>query len=179
MITLNDYSKSSFLGNIHKQNSDLIMEKTFENDINTRIAYFYDYYHDKEPLKYYDLNPIKYKYGIPIEIKFMSNAFNSENKDQVGYHIQFKPSFRWEKEKKLSYYQSEFVQKWDSQFPIGLYLAIPDEKGIYRKWLCTEGANWLGVQFPTWYILPVDHIFQWIYEETKYQMCGVSRSQSS
>lgn len=84
MITLNDYSKSSFLGNIHKQNSDLIMEKTFENDINTRIAYFYDYYHDKEPLKYYDLNPIKYKYGIPIEIKFMSNAFNSENKDQVG-----------------------------------------------------------------------------------------------
>jgi len=41
---------------------------------------------------------------------------------------------------------------------------IPDEKGVYRKWLVTERANWLGLQFPTWYILPVDYILQWVYQ---------------
>ena len=131
-------------------------------------------------MKYYNLHPENNETGmIPISIKFISNAFNSENKDQVGWHVQFKPSFRWEDVEGLSYYQQEFVEKWDAQFPIGLYFAIPDEKGIYRKWLCVENANNYNVQFPTWYILPIDHIFQWIYDGKKYQMCGVSRSQSS
>ena len=181
MIKLSNYPNiNSKLGEIHKKQSDMIMEYTWDTDINSRIAYIYDYYHDNEPLKYYDLHPENNNTGmIPIEIKFISNAFNSENKDQVGWHIQFKPSFRWENVEGLSYYQQDFIEKWDAQFPIGLYFAIPDEKGIYRKWLCVENANNYNVQFPTWYILPIDYIFQWIYNGKKYQMCGVSRSQNS
>ena len=181
MITLNNYPNANYkLGEIHKKQSDMVMEYTWNTDINSRIAYVYDYYHDNEPLKYYDLHPEDNDTGmVPVEIKFISSAFNTENKDQVGWHVQFKPSFRWENVEGLSYYKDEFVDKWDAQFPIGLYFAIPDEKGVYRKWLCVENANWLNVQFPTWYILPVDYVFQWIYNGKKYQMCGVSRSQNS
>ena len=76
-------------------------------------------------------------------------------------------------------YYSDIESKYLSEFPISLYLDIPDEKGIYRKWLCVENANWLGNQFPTWYVLPCDHIFQWVYDNKLYQMAGVGRSQNS
>lgn len=34
------------IGQIHKQQSDDIMEQTFENDIATRTCYIYDHFHD-------------------------------------------------------------------------------------------------------------------------------------
>lgn len=155
------------------------MDATFDNDIQYMIGYFYDYYHDDERLIYKDLHPKDSQSKVPIEIKYITNSHNSESKDQVGYYIQFKTTF----ENPISYYE-EYVKKWDSEFPVGLFADLPDEKGIYRKWLVTERANWLGLEFPTWYILPVDYVFQWIYKDSdgtkhKYQMCGVQRSQNS
>ena len=35
------------------------------------------------------------------------------------------------------------------------------------------------MQFPTYYALPCDHIFQWVHDGKKYQMAGVTRSQNS
>lgn len=166
-------------GQIHKIESDMIMESTWDNDIETKTAYLYDYYHDDEPLKYHHLHPENSNTKVPVSIKYIVNAYNSESKDQVGYYIQFKPSFNWESIYGLSYYKKDFEKKYSSEFPLGLYCDIPDEKGVYRKWLIAENGDWLGNQFPTWYILPVDHVFQWIYEGVMYQMCGVSRSQSS
>lgn len=167
------------LGRARKQQSDVIMDATFDGDIQYMIGYFYDYYHDDEPLIYKNLNSENSVSKIPIELKFIVHSHNTENKDQVGYHIQFKTT----QENPISYYQ-EYIDKWDSEFPVGLYVDLPDEKGIYRKWLVTERADWLGLQFPTWYILPVDYLYQWVYQANdgkryKYQMCGVQRSQSS
>lgn len=167
------------LGRARKQQSDVIMDATFDGDIQYMIGYFYDYYHDDEPLIYKNLNSENSVSKIPIELKFIVHSHNTENKDQVGYHIQFKTT----QENPISYYQ-KYIDKWDNEFPIGLYVDLPDEKGIYRKWLVTERADWLGLQFPTWYILPVDYLYQWIYQDKdgkryKYQMCGVQRSQSS
>lgn len=168
----------STLGEFRKKQSDMIMEATWDGDIQSKVAYFYDYYHDDEPLKYYDIHPEKSKTKIPVDIKYIINAYNSENKDVVGKHIQFKPSFRWDENRNLSYY-NDYVERYESNFPIGLYCDIKDESGKYRKWMVTELANSYDLQFPTWYILPVDHVFQWIYNDKLYQMCGIGRSQNS
>lgn len=163
------------IGQVHKVQSDLIMNKTWFNDVQAKVVYLYDYKHDDEPLKNYHLDSTHSISKTPIDIKFIVNSYNSENKDQVGYHIQFRPG----QECPLNYYHDEFEKKYSSEFPIGLYCDIPDEKGIYRKWLITENANWLDNQFPTYYVLPIDHLFQWVYKQQKYQMWGVGRSQNS
>ena len=167
-------------GNARKIQGDVIMDATFTQDIQYQVGYFYDYYHDDEPLIYKNLHPENSKTKIPIELKFIVKQKNTESKDQVGYHIQFKTT----QENPIDYYDNVFVKKWDAEFPVGLYCDLQDSKGIYRKWLVTERADWLGLQFPTWYVLPVDYIYQWIYlskdgKRYKYQMCGVQRSQSS
>lgn len=162
-------------GQAHKRQSDNVMNSTWWNDIGAKTAYIYDYYHDDEPLIFRDLHPEKSKTKTPIDIKFIVNSYNSENKDQVGYHIQFRPGQKCP----LDYYEESLGKKYFSEFPIACYLDIQDEQGIYRKWLVTEPGNQLGLQFPTYYILPIDHVFQWIHNDTKYQMCGIGRSQSS
>lgn len=167
-------------GRARKAQSDQIMDATFIQDIQDCVGYFYDYFHDDEPLIYKDLHPENSISKIPIELKFIVHQHNTENKDQVGYHIQFKTT----QENPIDYYNDVFVKKWGAEFPVGLYCDLPDEKGVYRKWLVTERADWLGLQFPTWYILPIDYVYRWVYRDTKgntikYQMCGVQRSQSS
>lgn len=182
-ISFNDYGKIlgyNSQGRAHKGNSDMIMDATFKRDIQYQVGYFYDYFHDDEPLIYKDLHPENNPDKIPIDIKFIVHQHNTENKDQVGYHIQFMTS----QKNPIDYYDDVFVKKWDAEFPCGLYCDLPDEKGVYRKWLVTERADWLGLQFPTWYVLPVDYLYQWVYRDVKgnahkYQMCGVQRSQSS
>lgn len=166
-------------GASRKAESDLIEESTFQEDINYRIGWFYDYYTDDEKLKYIGMNPEKSKTKIPVEIKFIRASKNSEDKDQTGYLIQFKPSFRWDEGDKFNWYKERFVDKYESEFPIGTFVDIADEKGNYRKWLVTSEGGWLDTQFPTWYVLPVDHIFQWVNEGVLYQHSGVSRSQNS
>ena len=184
MITYKDFqamhNNISVPGRARKQQSDVIMDATFTQDVQYQVGYFYDYYHDDEPLIYKDLHPESSTTKTPIELKFIVKQKNTENKDQVGYHIQFKTT----QENPVEYYDSMFVNKWDAEFPVGLYLDLADSKGVYRKWLVTERADWLGLQFPTWYILPVDYVYQWVYRDVKgkaikYQMCGVQRSQSS
>lgn len=163
-------------GVARKENSDDIMLATWDNDIQSRVAYLYDYYHDDEPLKLIGLNSPKSKTKIPVDIKFIVNAYNSESKDQVGFHIQFKPRTPCV----VDYYDEMFGSgKYDAEYPVGLYCDIPDERGVYRKWLITENAYHLNPQFPTYYVLPCDFIFQWVNNNIKYQMAGVSRSQNS
>lgn len=161
-------------GQAKKYESDLIMENTWWDDIQSKVAYIYDYYHDDEPLKLKDQKP-QHTQKMHVDIKFIVNAYNSEARDQVGYHIQFRPGHKCP----LSYYKEVFEEKYGAEYPVGLYIDIPDEEGNYRKWLVTERANQLGNQFPTYYVLPCDHIFQWIYEGKKYQLAGVFRSQNS
>lgn len=182
MPSLNNYRKilgSHTSGEAKKNQSDMIMEATWDEDVQSTVAYVYDYYHDDEPLIYRDLHPEKSRTKCRVDIKFITNAYNQESKDEVGKHIQFKPSFDWKTVTQLSYYQ-KIVNKYESSYPLALYFDIYDRnEKIYRKWLCTEFANTLDNQFPTWYILPCDHLFQWVTDGIKYQMVGVSRSQNS
>lgn len=166
-------------GQVRKCASDQIMEWTWNEDIESKIGYFYDYYLDDEPLKYKDLNPQNSKTKIPIDVKFIVDSHNSTAKDQVAYKIQFKPSFKWNENQSFSFYQERFIEKYDAEAPIGMFVDLPDEKGKYRKWLVTAEADWLDNQFPTWYVLPCDFVFCWVYDNKLYRQCGVSRSQNS
>lgn len=161
-------------GQAKKYESDLIMNNTWWEDPQAQVGYIYDYYHDDEPLVLRGLKPQHTK-KTHVDVKLIVNSYNSENKDQVGYHIQFRPGFKCP----LPYYKEQFEDKWNSEFPIGLYIDLMDPNGVYRKWLITENANQLGNQFPTYYVLPCDFIFRWVHRGKKYELAGVTRSQNS
>lgn len=168
------YSGST-LGEVRKNQADMLMEATWDGDIQSRTCYIYDYYHDDEPEKSYKLSPQRSRTKVAIPAKYIINAYNSDGKDQVTYHIQFKPS----QQNPLDYFKGEYELKYGCEFPIGLYIDIPDNKGIYRKWLIMQAANTFDPQFQTWAILPCNYRYSWIWKEKKHRMWGVSRSQSS
>ena len=85
------YSGST-LGEVRKNQADMLMEATWDGDIQSRTCYIYDYYHDDEPEKSYKLSPQRSRTKVAIPAKYIINAYNSDGKDQVTYHIQFKPS---------------------------------------------------------------------------------------
>ena len=163
------------IGQAHKQQSDAVMESTWYNDIDSRIGWFYDQYHDDEFNVLDGLNPETSKTKIPIEIKFFEMEYNSLAKDEVAYHIMFKPSY----EPNIPYYEEQYSSLLGSHFPVGLYCDIQDSFGIYHRWLVVGQYREYSNQFPTYLVIPCDYKLQWIYENTKMESWAVLRSQSS
>lgn len=175
-------NNANTIGKIHKENSDFTMEQTWDNDIQSKVAYIYDYYHDdqKEKSKYIThINTTKKK----IDIKFIISSYGSIDKDQVAYHIMFKPSEKidFNDNDDMYYYETDYRQRFDMTYPIGLYIDIPDEKGIYCKWLICDYEE--GNQFTKYVVLPCDHRLQWISinkgKRYKHQMWCCTRSANS
>jgi len=164
-------------GQVRKHDADMIVEATWYNDLATRKCYLFDYYHDPQPLKLNDLQPDE-SVQIPVCLKYIVYSSQTYSKDAITYHIQFKPSEEGD-DSIVPYYAKYFKDRYDATFPCGLYVLIPDDKGKYNKWLIVGTANVNDPQFPTYEILRCDKVFQWIYNNTKYQMCGVLRSQNS
>jgi hypothetical protein len=162
-------------GQAKKLNSDMILEATWDDDISSRVGYLYDYYHDDEFDVEYDLHPNISKTKIPIDIKFIEVSYNTMDKDQVAYHIQFRPSQKCN----VPYYDKVFAKKYHTRFPLGLYIDIPDNNNNYQRWLVVEKGDVHQNQFDTWFVLPCDYKFQWVYQGKKYEMWGVCRSQNS
>lgn len=170
------------IGQIHKEMSDFLMEETWDNDIQSKICYIYDYFHDNQPeLKdhmTYD-NTTKTR----IEAKFIVKSYQSIDKDQVEYYIQFKPNQKLEFTEKdeLYYFETDYRQRYGVEFPIGLMIDIPDEKGVYRKWLIAQRED--GNQFLKYLILPCNFRLMWIekngQDRIKRKMWCVLRSQNS
>ena len=80
------------IGLQHKKDADYIEEESFSRDIAYRVAYIYDYFHDGEPFKCSELNPAEDPSKTMVEIKFLKDSSESLSKDQIAYHIQFRPS---------------------------------------------------------------------------------------
>lgn len=118
-----------------------------------------------------------------VDIKFIVTQYQTLSKDDVEYHIQFKPSqnFSFSENDELYYYETDYRQRYGAEFPIGMYIDIPNERGIYEKWLICgkESQN----QFPKYSILKCNYYYHWISEEgsrrVKNKMWAVSRSQNS
>ena len=165
-----------------KNQSDEIMEQTWDNDIQSKICYIYDFYHDDQPrlaegMTYENTTKTR------IDAKFIVKSYQSMDKDQVDYYVQFRPSqsIRFSEDDELYYFETDYKTTYGNTFPIGLYLDIPDDRNVYHKWLICreEKAN----QFPKYLVLPCDYELCWIEvngkDRIKRRMWSVLRMQSS
>lgn len=169
-------------GQAHKTNSDLGMDMTWNNCVGARRCYIYDYAHDDQPDKYYGMtyeNTTKYA----TDIKFIVTRYGTVDKDQVEYHIQFRPSQKvfFQEDDELYYFETDYRKKYGNDTFIGMYCDIPDDNGVYYKWLIC--GKEIGNQFIKYSVLPVTYQFKWIErsesQATKRKMWGVLRQQNS
>lgn len=160
-------------GQVKKHQSDVIMEETWNRDLQSKKAYIYDYYHDDQKDLGKGMVYSSTTSKVPVDIKFIITQYGTLAKDQVEYHVMFRPS---EDFSRLPYFK-EYEEKFGNEAPIGAYLDIPDDQGVYRKWLiCSkEIAN----QFVKYSVLPCNYHFHWIYKNKRYDMWGVIRLRSS
>lgn len=154
-------SNARNVGEWHKYNSDFAMEQTWDNDIQSKICYIYDYAHDDQPdkNKYITHDETTKK---EINAKFIITSYGSIDKDQVAYHIMFKPSEKidFNEDDDMYYYETDYRKKYNMTYPVGQYIDIPDEKGIYVKWLIVDYEE--GNQFTKYVVLPCDYRLEWI-----------------
>ena len=179
----------STLGEKLKSDSDTLMELTWDNDLAAKTCYIYDHFHDDfftdehgitrslaEGMTYENTNKTK------IDAKFIIKSYQSMDKDQVEYYLMFRPSqpVRFNEGDDLYYYE-KIHSKYNSEFPIGLWCDIPDDRGVYHKWLIcrNEPAN----QFPKYLVLPANYELMWVEksgtQRIKRRMWSVLRMQSS
>ena len=180
--TCSGEKKYSTLGEYLKYSSDLIMESTWDNNIQSKVCYIYDYKHDDQP-NIKDHMTYNKTTKTKIDAKFIVTQYGSITKDQVAYHLMFRPSQPTEftVNDELYYFEKEYRKKWDITFPISLYCDIPNEKGVYEKWLVISLEQ--GNQFIKYNVLPVNYLFEWIevngQNRYKRYMWGVNRQQNS
>lgn len=178
------------LGQIYKEESDFLMEETWDNSIPSKTCYIYDHFHDDfftdehgitrslaEGMTYENTNKTK------IDAKFIIKSYQSMDKDQVEYYLMFRPSqpVRFNEGDDLYYYETDFRKRYSATFPIGLWVDLPDDRGVYHKWLIcrNEPAN----QFPKYLILPANYELMWVEKNNekriKRRMWCVLRQQMS
>lgn len=181
-IALAKNNNAKTVGQIHKDNSDFAMEFTWDNDVNSKKCYIYDYKHDDEPSLNIGMTYENTKKTL-IDAKIMVSSYGSISKDQPTLHCMFKPSQKeyFEVDDEL-YYLEDYRKRYHMEDVfVGLYLDIPDKKGVYHKHLiCMKDVE---QNFQKYFILPCDYKLQWITEKAdkriKREMWCVMRSQSS
>lgn len=184
MLSFDDYKKKAIgfetMGKQLKTMADEIMQETFDNDIQTKQCFIYDYYHDDQVDVEYGYDPYLSKTKIPVKLKFIVKTYKSMAKDDPEYHIMFEPDV-WNS---MSCKPSWFVKNYERlgiEFPVGLYVDIPDDRGVYHRWVVmyVEQAN----QFVKCGVLRCNYRFKWIENDGVYrhkrQMWGINSSQSS
>lgn len=170
------------IGQIYKEQSDFLMEETFWNDPQSKVCYIYDFYHDDQPrlaegMTYENTTKTR------IDAKFIVKSYQSMDKDQVDYYIQFKSTQKthFSEGDELYYFETDYRQKYHNDNFIGLFIDIPNDENIYEKWMIlrTEPAN----QFPKYLILKCNYELMWIEnngtEKIKRRMWSVLKMQSS
>ena len=174
--------RGNTIGQVHKYNSDQIMEQTWDRDIQSKICYIYDYHHDDQ---WWKNTGITYQNTTKtrIDAKFSIVRYQSTDSDVVDYHLQFRPSqkVQFNQLDDLYYYETDYREKYGAPFPIGMYIDIPNEKGVYEKWIiCAEEPT---LQFKTYIILPCNYLLHWIEvageQKIKRKMWCATRSQNS
>lgn len=172
----------STLGEKLKSDSDKIMELTWDGDEQSKLCFIYDWEHDDSPNMNIGMtyeNTTK----TPIDAKILVSKYGSIDKDSPTLQCQFKPSQKeYFTEEDDLFYMEESRQKYhlDDIF-VGMYLDIPDKKGVYHRHLiCMKDVE---QNFQKYFILPCDYFLQWIQikadKRYKRSMWCVLKSQSS
>lgn len=176
------YRNVGSIGQQIKNSSDFAMEETWFNDPQAKRAYIYDYFHDDQPDKK-DHMTYEYTTKTPVDVKFVVKSYQSVDKDQVEYYLQFRPSqkFEFEEGDDLYYFETDYMNRYKVEFPLGAYVDLADDRGIYHKWIIvdSEYAN----QFRKYLILPCDYQLTWIEKNgqnrIKRKMWTILRNQNS
>ena len=180
MITLQNNKTrlmSGLQGQVHEAQSDMVLEATWGRNGSDKVAYIYDYFHDDQPDIAVGMTYSPYTTKTKIDVRYNMTAHPSLSKDQNESHIMFRPSV----ERKLSntwpldYYSDSFGT--NAEFPIGLYIDIPDNRNVYRKWLICDRTY--SESYVYYLILPCNYRYTWVKNDTTYKMWGVARTQNS
>lgn len=170
------------IGQIYKEQSDDLMEWTWEANEQSKFCYIYDWKHDDSPNMNIGMiyeNTTK----TPIDAKILVSKYGSIDKDSPTLQCQFKPSQKeYFTEEDDLFYMEEYRKKYhlDDIF-VGMYLDVPDKKGVYHKYLiCMKDVE---QNFQKYFILPCDYLLQWIQTKAdkryRRSMWCVLKSQSS
>lgn len=170
------------IGQIYKEQSDFLMESTWDNDEQSKLCYIYDWKHDDSPNMNIGMtyeNTTK----TPIDAKILVSKYGSIDKDSPTLQCQFKQSQKeYFTEADELFYMEEYRQKYhlDDIF-VGMYLDIPDKKMVYHRHLiCMKDVE---QNFQKYFLLPCDYLLQWIQTKAdkryKRSMWCVLKSQSS
>lgn len=161
-ISASKYNGAKTIGEIFKEESDWAIEETWGNDIQSKVCYIYDYFHDDQPhlnsgMTYSNTTKTK------IDAKFIIKSYQSLDKDQVEYYVQFRPSQKVEFNMgdSLYYFETDYRRKYGvMDFPIGMYLDLPDDNKIYHKWIICEKE--IANQFVKYLVIPCDYYLTWV-----------------
>lgn len=182
-ISASKYNGAKTIGEIFKEESDWAIEETWENTIQSKVCYIYDYFHDDQPqlnsgMTY--LNTSKTK----IDAKFIIKSYQSLDKDQVEYYVQFQPSQKIEFNMgdSLYYFETDYRRKYGVlDFPTSMYLDIPDDNKVYHKWIICKKE--IANQFVKYLVVPCDYYLTWIerdgHKRYKRAMWCATRNQNS
>ena len=113
--------ESPVMGQQFKEHSDFLMEELWWDDISSKVCYIYDFFHDDQPsLK--DHMTYSHTTKTRIDAKFIVKSYQSIDKDQVEYYLQFRPSQKMEFDQsdELYYFETEYRQRYGVEFPIGV-----------------------------------------------------------
>jgi hypothetical protein len=170
------------IGQIYKEQSDDLMEWTWETDEQSKFCYIYDWKHDDSPNMNIGMtyeNTTK----TPIDAKILVSKYGSIDKDSPTLQCQFKPSQKeYFTENDDLFYMEEYRKKYqlDDIF-VGMYLDVPDKKGVYHRHLiCMKDVE---QNFQKYFLLPCDYLLQWVQTKAdkryRRSMWCVLKSQSS
>lgn len=170
------------IGQIYKEQSDDLMEWTWNNDLQSKPCYIYDWKHDDSPNMNIGMtyeNTTK----TSIDAKILVSKYGSIDKDSPTLQCQFKPSQKeYFTEEDDLFYMEEYRKKYqlDDIF-VGMYLDVPDKKGVYHRHLiCMKDVE---QNFQKYFILPCDYFLQWVQTKAdkryRRSMWCVLKSQSS
>ena len=142
--------------------------------------------YDVIPKYYYTLSEgmtYELTHKTRIDAKFIIKSYQSMDKDQVEYYLQFKPSQKthFDEDDELYYFETNYRNRYGNDNFCGLYVDIPDDEGIYHKWMILKKE--IANQFVKYLILPVNHELMWIerngQEKIKRRMWAILRNQNS
>ena len=129
-MNFNDYKRiqsAKTMPQKRRQYAHDIFNQTFDEDAAYRQCYIYDYEHDDHKDMAQGMSHDGSSKTV-IDTKYLVTQYGSLSKDQVEYHLVFRYG-----QEPLSYYSESFGK--NAEFPIGLYVDVPDENGVYRRWM--------------------------------------------
>ncbi len=172
MMNFNDYKRiqsAKTMPQKRRQYSHDIFNQTFDEDAAYRQCYIYDYEHDDHK----DMAKGMSHEGsskTAIDTKYLVTQYGSLSKDQVEYHLVFRYG-----QEPISYYSESFGA--NAEFPIGLYVDVPDENGEYRRWMiCSRDME---PDFVKYSILPCNYLLHWVKNGRLFKMWGIARLRNS